>query len=434
MSLDDAAGFGLYGVGAMSALGYAYDFLTRDHSKTQRNIRNNINAITQTIRAIPRAIRSAAGPFSSGMGNAFATPSSLSIASASVDLGKVFLRDPGPWIKRASDANAEAKRTALELGIDVIPQQLVKSVSYWKFALGDNQQGRCKWFCYPVLNPSELDQYALKNTDDLRTPLIATQLNYISVEFLFRCAGAAKADIDVWLLWPHRDIPTNADIKFDDGTTTYPLTDGWYYGVDPPFMKYGFAPAGTTDASGTYIAPTVANTNVDWKVSPMPYNDWLATPQENQYIMDNFDVEYHGHRKFNPGDECTYVTGVPNQLIFPFDQIELDMGSETKVVEAFKKTYALMRRCGPLVLFRMRGGLSHLEPAGSSTTPTLGLFSFDMALIRADNTNPVPAGFAASMVERGVYTAFKPSDQGQGTAATTHSFFQTELSDHPFTT
>lgn len=367
-------------------------------------------------------------------GTGRSSSSSLSIGSTSVDLGRIVIRDPRPWIKRASNANAEAKRAARELGAELNPYQLVKDVEYFRVTSHDNNQGQCAWLSYPVLNPSELDQLALKYTTDLRSPNIACQLHYIYQEHIFRCASTAKAELDCWLLWPKRDIPANSSVVWDNGSTSYPLSDGWFYGHNPPFMQYGFGPyTGALDyKQGTYVTANVLNSNPDYKVSPTPYNDWLASPYENQYITDNFNIDYKFHRIFNPGDELSVITGVPNQFIYPFDQVEMDMKAGQNV--AFKNVYAHMRRCGPITLFRMRGRLSHLEVEGSATNPTLGLFSFDMATVRSVCTNKVALAVQGSMMERGTLTTGRPSHTNQGLASATFAFTQTAPADTAMST
>lgn len=370
-----------------------------------------------------------------GTGNVSA--SSLSIGSSSVDLGEIILRDTRPWIERANDAYAAASRLGQQLGVQVFPRSILKRIQYNRFTTGDNKQGRCVWFANRVLHPGLLDEYFLKNSTDERDPQTTTQLHWIDQQFRFRNAGSAKAEIDVWLLWPRRDIAANPDIVFNDGTNNYPLNTTWFGGENPPFMKYGYAPFGYTNASGTYVTPVVQNTNPDWKVSPTPFDDYFASPLENNYVTDNFDVDYRGHRIFNPGDECTYKTGVPHQQINPFEQVEMKWGQEGNITNAFSTQYAMMRRCGPIVLFRMRGGLSHLESTGSpptATNPTMGLFSFDNAVMISDCTSPIFYGTTANFTLRGVYNNGIPSSTNQGLAANTFSWQQSAAAEQAFNT
>lgn len=410
-----------------------------DTSNVRRNVRNNVNAISSVVSSIRRAFRpSRSSPFRSGTGPM--APSAATLGTTVVDQGTVIVRNPKRWIQSADRAHAAARRAARKLGSYVIPRQIVKGIEYFRITAGtDNKQGRCCWFSYPILNPNELDQYALKYGLDLRSAELACQLWWIKEILRFRNACTFTSEIDLWICWPKRDIPRTDDVKFDDGTTTYPLSSAWFYGVDPPFMKYGFAPTVTypgsaSDEAGTYVTAEVENQNADYKVSPMPYNDWLASPYENQYLMDNFRVKKVCKKTMNPGDMVKFITGAPGQFIYPFDQVEMDLGGDAAAgAEAFARLYSHMRRCGPILLFRFRGVLGHLEttPGNLEISPTMGLFNYDLAIEHIDCCNRVVNPVSASMSERGVYTEFATSSQGQGLASDTVMFAQ-EFGEHRY--
>jgi len=359
-------------------------------------------------------------------GTGRAASSSLSLGTTSVNFGDVILRDPSPWIAKSRKQHAEAKRAAIKLGIDVTPLQLVKDAELFHFDTGANQQGRCVWFSYPVLNPSEMDQICLKYADNFDSVATAAQLNYIHQQFYWRNASTAKCELDCWQLWPKRDIVRSSLVEFKlagAGSAT-PLSDAWFYGKDPAYMQYGYAPFADPpdNESGTYNTADVKNSNADYKVSPMPFNDWFASPYENSYITENFRIEYKFNRVFNPGDEMMVTTGVPNQLLFPFNEVEIAT-NPVQNDEAYKRLYAHMRRCGPITLFRMRGRLAHLHPSMTAPIPTFGLFSMDMVAMRSICSNKVEIAVDALIPERGVFTTGAPSSLGQGATTDTYQFF-----------
>lgn len=373
------------------------------------------------------------------VGTGRVSASSLSLGTTAVNLGVVKVRNSQPWIKRAGRTHAAAKRFAQRYGGTITGLRLVKDCEFASLShRADNTQGRCAWFAYPVLNPSETDQLALQFVTDLRDNTKACQLHYIDVNILCKSASSNKCELDCWLLWPKRDIPRDNLIIFNDGTNNFPLTDAWFYGVDPPFMKYGYAPGGAnSDTAGTYVTATTLNTNADYKVTNTPYYDWTASPYENNYITDNFHISYKFNRVFNPGDEMEIHTGVPNQLIYPWTQTELIRNTgilNPPLTEAFKNNYAHMRRNGPILLLRARGRLAHLEAAEQDATPTFGLFNLDMAILRSICSSEVVAADVSAANQRGVHATGYPSIMGQGTAAATGQWFMANPADAGFNT
>lgn len=222
----------------------------------------------------------------------------------------------------------------------------------------------------------------------------------------------SKAEISVWLLWPKEDVP---NVAYDEQYFAQ------YDYKTPAVISYPY----TVDV-GIPRAASGFNTSSEWKgTSAFLSNDWNATPYENPWLQQFFNIDFKGDWILAPGDEIEFNWGQPYSFTaHPFKDLLLNF-SDTELKDTYQyfNNYALMKRCGPLVLFRTRGRLMHDESKQSLTpgaSPNFGLFNVEYALITKRSIRPLQLLFDYSDVFRGtIPSSSDPTTVNQYTAANT---------------
>lgn len=259
--------------------------------------------------------------------------------------------------------------------------------------IADNTQGECHWAVFPTLTPSDLDD-SLKSFFNLSGVGIAvdnaTLFDWRKRQLILKNASTQKVEVDIWLLWPKDDVPFSEILGYDE--SYFYGSGGSFYTTDAPnVFKYPYNTLLMPTAGGS----TDPNSTAEFKTSEARrYNDWSANPYENPWLRQFFDVEYKMNSKLMPGDEITYEWGTPtSQRVHPFTQLLLNAG-EFKDAYPFYNRYALMKRCGPIVLLRQRGRLVHIESkAGTASAVNFGLHFTEFALITTQKWRPLGIPF-----------------------------------------
>lgn len=283
----------------------------------------------------------------------------------------------------------------------------------------DDRQGECLWNVFPTLWVSELDESLLQFHDLAGAGLTnsqAVRLDFCDRHMILKNQAPSKAEISVWLLWPREDLPND---RFDEAY----------------FCQYDFkTPAVITFPytvnEGIPRAASGFNTSAEWKgTSALLSNDWNATPYENPWLQNFFNIEFKGDWQMMPGDEIEFSWGQQrSQIAYPWKDLLLSFDStELKNAYPYFTNYSLMRRCGPLVLFRTRGRLSHDESkqAGSpGASPNFGLFNLEYALITKRSLRPLSLFWDYADSFRGtIPSSSDPTTVNQATAANTTQWF-----------
>lgn len=296
--------------------------------------------------------------------------SALTVGSGSVQNPKLTLTNHAAAIEESSRTDAEAKRSAAELGLTINPRNTFKNLSFGHCTeAGNSRQGRCKWHVFPVITPAFADQLLLQQFSDLWDINSAIQLHYAVNEVMYRNQMDTTCEIDLWLMHPKLDVPIDAQ---SGGVPNA----NYFLGDNPQFIQDCY--------DSDFLPPmnsAVGAAGAAWQPASLPYNDWRANPYEAPRITEIFDLEYVHNAILNPGDQASFEFGVGRQLLYPFGQLVLP-GVEAKSTTGFESRYGLMRRFGPYVLMRVRGTLSHDESLqasepGNSDGINMSLFNLE---------------------------------------------------------
>jgi len=315
------------------------------------------------------------------------------------DLGKLTLVSPARALSSSRAFDDEIRRLIASglypnaSGTGLFPNP--REYRNYKFGscavVGDNRQGECNWLCIPTLTPSDLDDcvksYANLTANGL-TISVASLFDWRTRDLILKNAGGQKAELDVWVCWPREDIPFTEDPGYDE---SYFYSDLANFAV-PPVFKWAYDSTELLPQAGASEDP---NASSDYKsVQARKYNDWNASPNENPWFRQFFKCDYRGNYKMVPGDEITFHWGTPNsQKVQPFLDLVINAGDLTDAYPYYNR-YALMRRCGPQILIRVRGRLSHNElKAAQADSVNFGLFNIDYALITTQKWRPLSLFF-----------------------------------------
>lgn len=278
----------------------------------------------------------------------------VGVQSYSSDLPKLVLRDATRFLRKSRRKHAEARRLSVELGTTSFPLDLNRAVTFGSTTvIGDDLQGYCKWHTESLLPPSVLDQCVLRYFTDLYDATASANLDYITAKWRFRNQSSYKCEVDFYLFFPRADIPLG------DRATS----EGYFLGDNPQFIQDCYNVANMPQ-------PPTGHGSAFFLNAPRLYNEYNANPFECPTLVDQWNVRYKGTRKFNPGDCLDVEFAIGNQLIFPQLQLVQPLTGSSTV--AFSNQYAYMRRCGPLVVWKVRGDLIHAEAKenkGDSTQP-----------------------------------------------------------------
>jgi len=364
--------------------------------------------------------------------------SALSVGSGSTYLGSIKLVDTTRVHESARTVNDLARQQAAELGLLANPPDKFRWTTFGHSTiLADNKQGRCLWTAFPTLEPKWLDECIKRYYNPASTAIgnwlaSACELQYFDHDLHMRNMADCKVEVMCWLLWPKMDIPAdvlNLTETYFFARETKTGAGDWY--CDPLFISEAY--------SNNIILPTPPDPPLgavsDWgAASPLHYNDWSATPYENPQITGFFDIEMKKHFFLNPGDEIDFSWGIPNhQSIHPAMQVLQAPGdrSPDDIQNPFSSTYAMMKRCGPIVLFKFRGRLVHDESKQNTapgTSGNFGLFNVEWAHVVKFQTVKITSGTSAYFNQQGqLYT--DPGDTPLFSAANTQQWFGRQPSE-----
>ena len=365
------------------------------------NPRPSVSGFLQTVG---QAAANAAANTISSATRVFEDPNAKGLPNAASQfLGKFDLVSTQRAHESSRAFDDEVRRLsesgAYQLDSSGIPWPRAKQLRNTQFGSftvwGDNRQGECLWNVFPTLWPSELDESLLQFFDVATNGIAngnAVHLDFCDRHLVLKNQAPSKAEIAVWLLWPKDDVP------YAQGAgPTYDETYFCQYDFKaPPVITYPY-----TVANGIPRAASGFNTSAEWKgTSALLSNDWNATPYENAWLMQFFDVEFKGDWQMMPGDEIEFTWGQQNsQKAQPFTDLLLNFdATELKNTYPYYSRFALMRRQGPLVLFRTRGRLTHDESkqaASPGASPNFGLFNLEYALITKRSIRPLHLFFVS---------------------------------------
>jgi len=340
--------------------------------------------------------------------------SALSVGSGSTYHGSIKLVDVKGVHEAARSVNDLARQQAAELGLLANPPDKLRWTTFGHSTiLSDSQQGRCFWNAFPTLEPKWLDEILKRYYDADSTASSAwlnraAELQYWDSDLTMRNMSDCKVEAMCWLLWPKIDIPNDGSVLNENYFFSQESKSGagdWY--ANPPFLQNAYGVSTIMP-----LPPNPATASSDWgNPQQLYYNDWSATPYENPQVTAFFDIQFKHHFFMNPGDEIDFSWGIPNhQSLHPAMQVlqDPDTLTEEEKRNPFASSYALMRRCGPIVLFKFRGRLVHDETKQATAPGTggnFGFFNVEWAHTVKFQTVKVTGGTAAYFFQQGqLYT------------------------------
>lgn len=329
---------------------------------------------------------------------AFRNPSSYGVQAGRIGAGsstlqKVRLVDTSKAHESARRQEATLQTLAKKYGATTTNHEVFRA-TYFGHAtvLGDNVMSKCRWLLFPTIQPNWLDEACLRysTTPQATIQTSGAHMLYSDMKCIMRNMANTKCEIDVWLCYPRHDMPTGkwamTDFFTNDptGSARGNAADAW---SDPAYIKDQYAAAaGTPDP---YITPpgAPATSATPFTVQALLYDDWSATPYESAPFCSDFHVVHRHHTLLCPGDEIEFDWGLKNgQDILPSVQLKDSIDDVKTQTYGFTTNYAMMKRCGPMVMMRVRGRLAHAEAESKGVDigrfGHFGLFNVEFAIIR----------------------------------------------------